>query len=786
MADGTRTIKIRFDGSAKGLITEAALAARAINGLGSKTDGLKKGGKELDAFGDKVKKTATDSQKSGSLIGAGLALGVTAAAPLVAGGLVAGVALGGIGMVVAAQKNNAKVVASFSALKTQAVSEIKGVTDQAVPYLVNAGHELQQTLANFGPELKTAFRAAGPDIQILTSGVTAFATNAMPGFTGALRNSYPIVSGLATLMGKTGSTITTVLTAVSSHSQVLGHDFSQVGDLVQNLGGVVAGVLPGLASGFGGTVGAVNTLLTALQPIVPALGAIAGQVLPVVGMAKLFGLAGDSVESWGTKLQGAGSKIATASGGATGLSKSLGVTGKVISSVGSALPILGAGLGLVSDAMAAVDKNDQVMTDGLVAGGQAARDAVVQITAASSAAVAVNRSAARNFGQTTDATARAADGVQQFEDKVQDLTKDLDPLQAKTATYNAYAIHFGANSTQAKTALADLNRTVKDSKAAQDANNLSLIQASADMNTLYAATLSQYSATLALQGAQQSLTDADTAYNAAVKQSGAGSAAARQAYLQEQNAILGVVNAAGAKAKADDDEAIQNGKKITGTQEATDQTIAERKSVEGLINGYVAAGKTIPAALVSVAAGLEHTTGSAIVTAAQVDNVSARVRAVPPGKKVTVDALTATAVSELDALGYKVTHLKNGKFSVSADTNPAANALQSVYNKYNGKKITFYVSSSGDVRAPGVKIPARASGGPVRAGQSYLTGEHGKEIFTPQSNGYVHNAQDTASMMAGWTGDLNLTVDLGEGIKQVIRISNRDLKRAVKAGSGIR
>lgn len=47
---------------------------------------------------------------------------------------------------------------------------------------------------------------------------------------------------------------------------------------------------------------------------------------------------------------------------------------------------------------------------------------------------------------------------------------------------------------------------------------------------------------------------------------------------------------------------------------------------------------------------------------------------------------------------------------------------------------------------------ARAAGGPVVAGRTYLTGERGRELFTPSQNGYVHDAQTTAAMMRGSAG----------------------------------
>ncbi len=51
---------------------------------------------------------------------------------------------------------------------------------------------------------------------------------------------------------------------------------------------------------------------------------------------------------------------------------------------------------------------------------------------------------------------------------------------------------------------------------------------------------------------------------------------------------------------------------------------------------------------------------------------------------------------------------------------------------------------------------ARAGGGSVAAGGSYLVGEQGPEMFTPSTSGSISTAGDTAKMMGGDT--YNLTI----------------------------
>lgn len=89
---------------------------------------------------------------------------------------------------------------------------------------------------------------------------------------------------------------------------------------------------------------------------------------------------------------------------------------------------------------------------------------------------------------------------------------------------------------------------------------------------------------------------------------------------------------------------------------------------------------------------------------------------------------------------------------------------------------------------PGVhipKIPHLAVGGPVMADRPYLVGENGPELFVPTGNGRVLNAQDTRAAAGGGgsDGDLYLTLDLGEGITQRLKIENRKLKQRVRAGA---
>lgn len=75
---------------------------------------------------------------------------------------------------------------------------------------------------------------------------------------------------------------------------------------------------------------------------------------------------------------------------------------------------------------------------------------------------------------------------------------------------------------------------------------------------------------------------------------------------------------------------------------------------------------------------------------------------------------------------------------------------------------------------------ARAAGGSVLAGESYVVGEDGPEILQMGSRSGNVVSNDALGGLGGG-GDLYLTLDLGRGIEERLRIDRRDLKRRAMA-----
>ncbi|GAB4067992.1 phage tail tape measure protein [Ancylobacter sonchi] len=118
----------------------------------------------------------------------------------------------------------------------------------------------------------------------------------------------------------------------------------------------------------------------------------------------------------------------------------------------------------------------------------------------------------------------------------------------------------------------------------------------------------------------------------------------------------------------------------------------------------------------------------------------------------------------------------------------AAKAIGNVFSSGGGPNNGFsppaggYKPDPGWNGMPGVGAPtvdgARAAGGPVSAGRTYLTGELGPELFTPRRSGYVHDAGETAGMAGATTievGGIHITTAPGQSPQDIARAVMHEL-----------
>jgi hypothetical protein len=767
VAGGQRTITIKFDGSAKGLIAEAGLASKAISGIGSNATGLKHAGAEADVLSRKLTQTAKDSKETGSLLGGSIALGLSAAAPLVGAALTGGVALGFVGVAAEVQKNNRDVVSSFSGLKNQVVTEMTSATNQVVPALVKSGHALQQEFADLGPELHTAFSFAGPDIKTLTSGVDNLADNAMPGLVASMRNSKPIVQGVSTVLGDLGTTASVVLTSVADHSHEFGDDLDQIGSLIKNVGSITAGVLPGLASGFGTTVGTANTLLSVLKPVAPVLGNITGEVLPAVGAFKLLGLATSPLNKLGGKVAGVASnvggltqKLTGNEAAATRVTSATTKVGSALGKLGNALPLVGAGYALAdAGAQKLFGSQDQLANSLLNQTGPALQSTAVQL--------AKNDGITQGLHQTLGGLGDFLSS--QFIPTTKDVESGLTGVQKAQVTYNEAVANFGPKSAQAAQAQRDLATANAADQRSQQKLATALLTTNERLFTQETNLLSLVNANLGLQSSALGVQAAQQTYAAALKNSGAKSVDAKTAFLGLEQAQSDEANAAITAAGA-----AHNGASANVVAKA--ETLAYTGSVLGMA---AASNGHLTPALATMVGHLDATSVAAFAATGKISGTRQEVVKLPGGKTIKINVNS------------------NGQ-AVAAATQRAINGVKSrTVSLLVNENIVLGKTPSAGVTGIGglLGLPHRALGGPAPAGRAFIVGDGGgPEIFVPHQNGSIIGTRESASILGSdsggdVSGDVQIVIDgqvIASIAKAEIMAANKTLVARVKAGSRIR
>jgi hypothetical protein len=118
---------------------------------------------------------------------------------------------------------------------------------------------------------------------------------------------------------------------------------------------------------------------------------------------------------------------------------------------------------------------------------------------------------------------------------------------------------------------------------------------------------------------------------------------------------------------------------------------------------------------------------------------------------------------DAEGLGHVMSSVENSMesafMSIIDGTSSASDAFKSMassiiselYRVLVVKKITGFITGAiGGLVGGGSSTPiGQASGGPVKAGQSYMTGEHGRELFVPQVNGRILSAAQTNNASGG-------------------------------------
>lgn len=249
MASATRTIRVRFDGSAKGLIKAAAEAGIAVEGFEKQ---VKKtaGSKAAQAVGTGLVSGLIDSLGSlpsvlkGAAITAAVGIGAVMA-PALAGVLISGVLLAVSGGVLAAgiigAAKSPKVQKAWQKFARQATVVFERFSKPFIGPLVSAAKYFGMALARAEPTIKRIGETMAPWVIELASATAMFVEHLMPGILTAVTAAGPFIDLLSVHLPLIADSIGGFFSAIAAGSgsaQIFFDRFLRwVEDIIPKLGG---------------------------------------------------------------------------------------------------------------------------------------------------------------------------------------------------------------------------------------------------------------------------------------------------------------------------------------------------------------------------------------------------------------------------------------------------------------------------------------------------------------------------------------------------------------------
>lgn len=594
--------------------------------------------------------------------------GTAAALTLAVGGFAA--------IAVLANKNNDDIKAAYSDLWKNVVADTKKLTAPLVPYIVGIAGQLSGAWIDVQPAMEAAFAGLGPQMAEVTDGVIRLGKNALPGIVIGANNSTAAIAGFSDMLALLGTGVGQFFTEISYKSAEAGRGAATFGEILrgvlQFLGvevGQFAGAWDQIGAKFssvfnqllgvitqftGGGLGSfatiLNVTLTVLQavlavvgPLAGGLGTMAGTVLGLVaGWKILAGVVGLASRAFGLVAPAAiAGRLAALGGVARGTADRFGdlttrVTGsgragdaaergfnKVSNAVGraaSALPLLGAGIILVQSAFDNFFPSADKLATEMAKGGQAAQEAQKKISN-HSIALSLGDVAQKTFGasseEVTNAMIKQRSGMTELERRQQDLTRS-------TNDWNAAVDKYGENSPQAATASQIMANATDRLKEAQDAAATAtkshtdrIVEQQNLMLGAVGARLNYQSSLLSLESSQKALNDA-------VKAHGPASLEARQADVQYQQNLVGVITAIGQRATAEGEA-----KKVTDVAAYSSSAMAAE-----VLRLAEAAGVNAPPALRQMVLGLDDGALAAQGAHREIDGAGNAIIVLPDGKRL--------------------------------------------------------------------------------------------------------------------------------------------------------
>lgn len=771
-----------------------------ILGIDKASDSFTKVGAASDKLGDKL---GSFGKVSAGVLGAMPAL-ATGAGVAVAGALSA-VAIGFAAAGVAVVAGNAKVQTAWTSLTDTVTS---GAKDMAAPlegHVVDALGKLQGTVVALKPQLRDAFSASGPAVTELAGAVDGFARSAMPGMVTAVKASQPALAGLRSFATDTGLGLNDFFTRISASAGSSGRilaDFGRIGrDALGFVGGLLANLsnsgapsverlrqvlsqlfttVQGLSSGgfpvlfstAGMVLNVLSGILGVVGPIATQLGGVLGVVISVAGAFRLLNTVTGTLQTVGAGVADFASKLGAAGENAGGAKSKFGVLTSFIGGpLGIALGVGAVAFGLFGQKQAEAATRATDLASALRA-SKGAIDGNVRSVAAKNlqdmGALTLAKSLGISLSDVTDAylgQGRAATEL----------------LPALKAIQERYSLNVGGEVGIDETAEAAMNLAAMlrdlqpgSAKAIEDAKLLAAAQGESASSTRDLSTAQLGARATAAQMSADFATLADTAGDVNARVSALQRlmdelTGKQTSYEDATQALNETLRSLGDQFNANTDRTKGWGDKLLNA-DGTVSTLNEngaalRNTLKELETNTLAGADAMArngATQQQVAGYVQNARDRFVdqhaamgLTREQAGRLADQYGLIP--ETVSTLIMTPNLLEKVKALGdfnWQVTHLDNGNVIIEAHTGAAQDQITRLIQTNDGRVITIRVQANGDVQAlnargAAIGLPARAAGGPIEAGRTYITGEEGIELITPSVNGYVYSNDDTMRMLNG-------------------------------------
>ena len=182
-------------------------------------------------------------------------------------------------------------------------------------------------------------------------------------------------------------------------------------------------------------------------------------------------------------------------------------------------------------------------------------------------------------------------------------------------------------------------------------------------------------------------------------------------------------------------------------------------SSEGMTSAMESMGSSVQQTLVPIYDGMGNLVGQFYTTQETAKQSTQSVASAAKSAQTTAETSTEQILRNNAKVEASMKHLDDVSAFPEVDASGVESGCQAIVSSVNQAINALNQLAGATASAGGSSFGgARASGGPVSSGSTYMVGEEGPELFVPHSNGYIIDAEETADLFGGGRGDIVINI----------------------------